>query len=303
MKLNLDFLKTFTKIVEYGSFSKTASILGITQSAISQQMETLESYFSTKLFNRTIKGVDLTEEGKIILKRSKNILDEIELAKNEIATSLKEIRGTIKLSASTIPIDHILPKYVTKFEGLNPNVNFEIEANPSEISLMRLIDGQVDLAAVGSLFEYDQKEKLDIILLAEEELCIVVSKNHELSKKDNVTKEDIMKYPFILRESASGTRKETEKILNALGLSFDKLKISFELNTTESILTAISEDIGISIISSIAASKLEAAGLVKCLLLPKDVSSKRKLYLVKLKEKKFEKKLINSFWEFVKNYN
>lgn len=302
MKLNLDFLKTFINIVEYGSFSKTASSLNITQSAISQQIDSLESYFGAKLFNRTIKGVDLTEEGKIILKRSKNILDEIELAKNEILVSLKEIKGIIKISASTIPMDHILPKYLTKFKELNPNVNFQIETNPSEISLTRLIDGQVNLAAVGSLFRYEKSEKLEKLPLIEEELFIVVSKNHELAKKDKITKEDLKNYPFILREPASGTRKESEKILEKLGISYDDLKVSFELNTTESILTAVSEGIGISIISSIAASKMEAAGLVKCLKLPEKIPSKRKLYLVKLKEKKFEKNLIITFWNFVKEY-
>ncbi|MHA1386361.1 MAG: selenium metabolism-associated LysR family transcriptional regulator [Candidatus Helarchaeota archaeon] len=304
MKLNLDFLRTFTKIIEFGSFSKTASRLGITQSAISQQMDTLESYFGAKLFDRTIKGVELTEEGKILLKRSKNILDEIELAKNEISSSLKEIKGIIKITASTIPMDHILPKYLTKFKELNPNIHFQIEANPSDISLKKLIDSQVDLAAVGSLFDYENKNvKLETITLAEEELYLVVAKNHELAKKNNIFKNDILKYPFILREEASGTRKESEKILKTLGISFDELKIAFQLNTTESILTAVSEGIGISIVSSIAASKLEAAGLVKCLKLPNNIPSKRKLFLVRLKGKRFQKNLIDSFWNFMKNEN
>jgi len=67
-------------------------------------------------------------------------------------------------------------------------------------------------------------------------------------------------------------------------------------------LTAVSEGTGISLISSIAASKTEAAGLIKCLKIPENISSKRKLLLVKLKGKKFEKFLINSFWKFVKEF-
>ncbi|MFX0138772.1 MAG: selenium metabolism-associated LysR family transcriptional regulator [Candidatus Hodarchaeota archaeon] len=301
MKLNLDFLKTFTKIAEIGSFSKTAAKLGITQSAISQQMESLESYFSAKLFNRTIKGVDLTEEGKILLNKSKIILDNIELAKNEIFKSLKEIKGILRISASTIPGQHLLPKYITKFKELNPNVNFKIEVNDSEISLSKLLEDQADLAAVGSLIGYDIN-KFDMITLAEEELCFVVSKNHPLAKKDIISAENIKNQTFILREPTSGTRKESEKILKELGISEDDLKISFELTTTESILTAVSEGTGISLISSIAASKSEAAGLIKCLKLPENISTKRKLYLVKLKGKKFEKFLINSFWKFVENF-
>ncbi|NVM02507.1 MAG: LysR family transcriptional regulator [Candidatus Helarchaeota archaeon] len=301
MKLNLDFLKTFTKIAEIGSFSKTAAKLGITQSAISQQMESLESYFGAKLFNRTIKGVNLTEEGKILLKKSKIILDNIEIVKNEIAKSLKDIKGTLRISASTIPGQHLLPKYITKFKELNPNVNFKIEVNDSAISLTKLLEDQADLASVGSLIGYDIN-KFETITLAEEELCFVVSKNHPLAKKNIINSEDFLDQTFIFRESTSGTRKESEKILKDLGISIDDLKIAFELTTTESILTAVSEGTGTSLISSIAASKSEAAGLIKCLKVPEKISAKRKLFLVKLKGKKFEKFIINSFWKFVKDF-
>lgn len=301
MKLSLDFIKTFTKIAEYGSFSKTAAKLNITQSAISQQIESLESFFETKLFNRKIKGVELTEEGKILLKRCKIILDNIELAKNEIENSLKEIKGTLRISASTIPGEHILPKYISKFKELYPNTSFQIEVNDSEISITKLLKDQTDFAAVGSLFEYNSEGKIETISLAEEALYIVVPINHELANKERVEAKDILKYPFILREPTSGTRKESEKILKALGISIDDLNISLELTTTESILTAVSEGMGISLISSIAASKSEAAGLVKCLKFPENIPFKRQLYLVKLRGNKNEKRIIAAFWEFIRN--
>ncbi|MFX1293816.1 MAG: selenium metabolism-associated LysR family transcriptional regulator [Promethearchaeota archaeon] len=293
--LNFHFLETFIKIVEFGSFSKTAQNLNISQSAISQQIEVLERYFGAKLFERSIKGVFLTEEGNILLKHAKNIKGTIEIAKMEITQSL----GTLRISSSTIPGEHILPKFTIMFKQKYPNVNFQIEVNDSDVSLTKLLEKNVDLAAVGSL---NDNVKFESIALAEEELVLAVPKDHMLTMKKIVDLKDILKYPYISREKTSGTRKESERILKEAGISPDDLQMAGKLNTTESILTAISEGLGISLISSIAASKVEKTGFIKCLYLPNTISAKRTLYLVKRKEKKEqENKLLNIFWDFVKH--
>ncbi|MHC1591614.1 MAG: LysR substrate-binding domain-containing protein, partial [Candidatus Helarchaeales archaeon] len=97
-------------------------------------------------------------------------------------------------------------------------------------------------------------------------------------------------------------RKESEKILKKAGISIEDLKVVGELKTTESVLTAVSEGLGISLISSIAAFKLEKMGSISCLRLPDTIPSKRKLYLVKRRvEKGNEKKILEAFWNFMKN--
>lgn len=302
MTLNLHFLETLTKIVEFGSFSKTALNLNISQSAISQQIEVLERYFGAKLFERNIKGVTLTEEGEILLKHAKKIKGIINIAKMEIAHAQGEVRGTLRISSSTIPGEHILPKFTILFMQTHRNVNFRIEVNDSDISLAKLVGENVDLAAVGSL---EEKQGFEIIQLAEEELVLAVPKNHQLAQKEIIDPQDILKFPYISREKTSGTRKESEKILRSAGIPPEDLQVVGELNTTESILTAVSEGLGISLISSIAASKMEKTGLIECLRLPNSISSMRKLYLVKRKvDKNQENKLLIEFWEFVnKNKN
>jgi DNA-binding transcriptional LysR family regulator len=299
--LKIQFLKTFIRIVEFGSFSKTASNLNVSQSAISQQVEVLENYFGAKLFERSIKGVELTAEGNILLKYSKFIWDYLELAKKEITDSIGEIKGFLKISSSSIPGEHILPKFIINFKKNYPDISYQIEVNDSEISLNKLRDGLIDLAAVGSL---ENEKEFESIVLAEEELVLAVPANHELAVKDIIDPQDILNYPYLIREKTSGTRKESEKILNKEGISIKDLQIVAELNTTESILTAISEGLGISLISSIAASKFEKTGLIKCLKLPAYLSAKRKLYLVKKKaEEGKSSNLLETFWEFVKKSN
>jgi len=298
--LNIQFLENFVRIVEFGSFSKTASHLNLSQSAVSQQIEVLEKYFGVKLFNRSIKGVELTIEGKILLKYSKFILDYLELAKKEIAYSVGEIRGILKISSSTIPGEYILPKFFIQFKKNYPDVSYQIEINDSEISLNKLRAGLIDLAAVGSL---ENEKEFDTIILAEEELVLAVPVNHELATEEIINPQDIINYPYLIRETTSGTRRESEKILMREGIFIKDLQIIAELNTTESILTAVSEGLGISLISSIAASKVEKSGLIKCLKFPAYLSAKRKLYLIKRREESNSNILLATFWEFVKKSN
>jgi DNA-binding transcriptional LysR family regulator len=298
MSLKLNFLKTFTKIVEFGSFSKTAQHLDISQSAISQQIEVLENFFGVKLFERSIKGVELTEEGKILLKHVKSILGTLKIAKMEIMRSAGELRGIVRISSSTIPGEHILPKFTIKFREQYPNVTFRIEVNDSDISLMKLRNEDVDLAAVGSL---DENDEFDNLVLAEEELVLAVPKDHALANREVIDLREISNYSYISRETTSGTRRESEKLMIKAGISPEDLQIVGELNTTESVLTAVSEGLGISLISTIAASKAEKTGVIKCLQLQDPVSAKRKLYLVRRKHDSVpQNQLLDEFWDFVK---
>ncbi|MHA1357340.1 MAG: selenium metabolism-associated LysR family transcriptional regulator [Candidatus Helarchaeota archaeon] len=298
MTIKLSFLETFIKIVEYGSFSKTARNLNISQSAISQQMEVLENFFRAKLFKRNMKGVTLTEEGKILLKYAKNILGSIKIAQIEISQKNKELKGSLRISSSTIPGEHILPKYTIKFKQKHPSINFQIEVNDSDISLLKLTNDYVDLAAVGSLKEKDEFETIE---LAEEDLVLAVPTGHDLAAKETVDLKEILQYNYVTREKTSGTRRESEKIMKEAGISPEKLRIVGELNTTESVLTAVAEGLGISLVSAIAAEKVEKTGLIKCLKLPETITAKRKLFLVKKRtESTLQNKLLEEFWEFVK---
>ena len=89
--------------------------------------------------------------------------------------------------------------------------------------------------------------------------------------------------PFISREETSGTRKEIERLLENNKFPLEQLKVALELGSTESVITAVSEGRGISIISSIAANKAQAAGLVKMLKI-KEAKNPRKLYMVQTKK-------------------
>ena len=143
------------------------------------------------------------------------------------------------------------------------------------------------------------EEKFDYIQVGQEDLVLIVPCNHMLAKQESVTLNEIIKYPFIDREETSGTRKEIERLLENNNLNLRKLRVALELGSTESIVTAVSEGRGVSIISSIAAKKGSAAGLVKTIKI-KEAKNPRKLYIVR--PKRTLSKTSEAFWEFCKVY-
>ena len=228
---------------------------------------------------------------------AEKILHEAQDAKAKISSAKQNLSGTIKIAASTIPGEHVIPSLISEFQKQHENVKFKIKAEDSLNSLNSLDSEAVDFAAVGTLAGYE--EKFDFLKVGEDELVLIVPCNYELAKQESVKLNEITKYPFISREETSGTRKEIERFFENHKFPAEELKVALELGSTESVITAVSEGRGISIISSIAAKKAQAAGLVKILKI-KEVKNPRKLYMVRPKRPLL--KTSEAFWQFCKEY-
>jgi DNA-binding transcriptional LysR family regulator len=295
--LRLRALKTFLTLVETGNFSRTAEGLGITQGTVSNHITSLETFFNTELFHkgeRAREGENLTRTGIMVLESAREIIAVLNRTKDDIERLKGEITGTLRVATSTIPGEHILPKFMAIFKAEHPTVEFEIDLSDSGKSLEKLLAKESDLAAVGSLVGYEAE--IETFPIAEEKLVVIVPPEHELVSNDSVDPEMLVKHHFITREKTSGTRKETERILETADLSIDDFQSILELGSTEAVITAVSEGYGISVISSIAAKKAESH--VK--MIPLNVDSTRKLYIARRIHESYPV-LVETFWDFIKN--
>lgn len=295
--IRFDYLKTFLTVARTHSFSVAAKELGTSQGTVSHQIAALSQYFDSELFKRTANGVEVTDAGQTLLETAEKILQTTHEAKAKISAAKQSLSGIIKIAASTIPEEHIIPSLISGFQMQHPGVKFKIKAEDSLSSINSLQSKSVDFAAVGTIQGYENK--FDVIQVGQEELVLIVSCNHPLAKKEAVSLTEITKYPFVNREETSGTRKEIEHLLENNKLSLEKMQLALELGSTESVITAVSEGRGVSIVSSIAARKAVAAGLVRILKI-KEAKNPRKLYMITSKGPLLKASQV--FWEFCKNY-
>lgn len=295
--IRFDYLKTFLTVAKTRSFSVAAKELNLTQGAVSHHIAALEEYFDAELIKRAVNGVEPTDAGAILAQAAEKILAEVDRAKVEISATKQKLAGTIRIDASTIPGEHIIPSLVSEFQKQYPDVKFKIRAEDSVNSLQNLMAGNTDFAAVGTLNGFN--EKLEAVELGEEELVLIVSSSDKLANRKSVKLSEILLCPFVNREETSGTRKEIERMLKKAKIEPSQLKTTLELASTESVITAVSEGRGVSIISSIASKRAQAAGLVKVLHI-EGVDSVRRLYMVR--PKRGLVKASEAFWEFSKKY-
>ncbi len=295
--IRFDYLNTFLTVARTHSFSIAAKELKTSQGTVSHQIASLEEYFEADLFKRTATGVELTEAGTTLKITAERIIQEAQDAKAKISQAKQTLSGTIRIAASTIPEQHIIPSLIAEFQKLQPKMKFKITAQDSLTSLNSLQAGNADFAAVGTVLGFE--DKFDFLQVGEEQLVLITPCNHKLAKSKTVKLKDNLNYPFIIREDTSGTRKEVERLFEATNIPLANLEVALELGSTESVITAVAEAHGISIVSSIAAAKAEAAGLVKTVKIA-EAKDSRKFYMAKPK-----KPLVKGcavFWDFCKEF-
>ncbi|BAP62063.1 putative transcriptional regulator LysR [Methanococcus maripaludis KA1] len=293
MDPKISYFQTFLFVAKTKSFSKAAKKLGVTQGTVSNHISVLEKFFDAQLFLRTPEGVDLTTEGNILYENAEKLLENISNAKQQMRILHEHPEGLIRIAASTTPGEHLLPSIIKDYTKVYRDVSFQIQITDSEKCFKLLEDRAVDIIAVGNI--YDGSYESEVI--GKDRLVLVVPPDHELAKKGVAKLSDILKEDYIDREVGSGTREIFVDALQDKGYSMMDLHTIMSLGSNSSIITAVSEGYGISIISEIPAKKAADAGQLKIVPI-EDLDLTRYMYLVKGKKPR-NPSAIKSFWDFV----
>jgi len=238
-------LRIFYKLAQLKNFSRVADELYLTQSAVSRQIKNLEDKLTVKLFLREKEGVTLTEEGKILFGYAEKILGMYEKARKEIDHFRHSSLNKIIIGASTTLGEYVLPKIISTFEKRHLEANIYLRvANAREI-LKQLPTNAFNLALVEGGFD---NPSFIVEKVFEDELVIIISTQHRLASKKEINFNELRTEPIIIREEGSGTRKMLKEALGRYGTEFSDLNIKMELDSTEAVKNAVSENLGISLV-------------------------------------------------------
>jgi DNA-binding transcriptional LysR family regulator len=246
--MDLHQLYVFTKVVEHKSFSKAAEDIFLSQSTVSSHIQGLEKMLGVRLFDRVGRESILTPHGERLYHWARQLL----LIKDQALLDLKEgmtsLRGTIRLATSSVPGQFMVPKMIKQFRIQYPEVIFHINQSSSKHVAEKVLNGSVDLGLLGQKIEDD---KLRYIPLLKEKLVLVTS--NEITITEPVEIKEILQYPFIMRNSDSGTNALLERFWKKNKISKDQLNIVSYIEDGQSLIQMVIENVGISIISEIAA--------------------------------------------------
>lgn len=140
---NYRAMAIFVQVVDHGSFSAAAKKLGVTKSAVSQQVNLLEETLGTRLLHRTTRQLNLTEAGEMYIEGCRQMIDAADGANQLIGQYSKEPSGTLKISCShDFAADHLVP-LLGPFMETYPKLSLEIDGSDEVINL---VEERVDLA-------------------------------------------------------------------------------------------------------------------------------------------------------------
>jgi len=212
-----------------------------TQPAISTQVRMLEEELGEKLFDRIGKKVCLTQAGELLFGYAERLLrlhDEAKLAITELNASP---RGKILIGANEATCLYVLPQLFALFKEKYPEVQISIYRNFSKKVVDKILENQLDFGIV-TLPVPDRD--LHVMPIAEDELWLITSPGHPLADRTTVALEDVVSYPFIFHKA--GTTRE--RLVKQLGPLWEKMNISMELASIETIKKFVSIGMGISIV-------------------------------------------------------
>jgi DNA-binding transcriptional LysR family regulator len=274
--MDLRHLQTFVAAAECENFTRAAEVLNITQAAVSKQIAALEADLGVTLFDRVGRSVVPSEHCRRLYDYARRILELVEEARRELGHESGRIHGALRIAASTVPAEWLLPELLVAFREVQPDVHVSVDVSDSAQATASVEAGEADVGIVG---EAPQSSRLSARPIAVDELVLVASPSHPLARRRKLTLQQLRSEPLIVRESGSASRRCVDQAIEAAGLAPSDLNIALEMNSNAGMRTAVEQGLGVAFQSrSVVARELAAGKLVR---LPVEgVRAQRHLYAV-----------------------
>ena len=279
--MTLRQLELFIAVAETGSFSRGAEMIALTQSTVSQHVAALEREVNTQLLDRTSKGIFLTGGGQVFLQHARRVLAEYDVLKQAMDGFHGLEKAKLDLGASNIPANYLVPGLLPLLNEKYPGISLNMRIGDSQDVLDELCSGEVELGIVGARVDDDM---FNYTPLLKDLLVLIVGPDHPLRKRPEISLQELMNLPVIVRENGSGTYRSLQKALFGAGCDPESLNVLARLGSNEAVRQTVAAGFGCAFVSDLSIRKnIEHGELFKI-----DVaglSIERQLWLVSLRER------------------
>ncbi len=231
--MNIIHLRSFYNTVKYKSISKAAKELHLSQPGLSMQIQNLENTLGVSLLNRSRRGVDLTDEGKIVYDYADSILS---LEDNMLISlqNLSKRNNNIKIGSCKSMGEYALPCTLYTFKQIYSDINISMHIDSTFSIIKKIQDMTLNL---GIIQESSVPNDLECKVILSDELVLVANKDYPHSK---IYISDLYDLPIVMRDYDSATRVNLENILKKNGIDINRLNVIFEFNSLEAIKQSVS---------------------------------------------------------------
>ncbi|HEV3471030.1 MAG TPA: LysR family transcriptional regulator [Pyrinomonadaceae bacterium] len=242
--MQIETLKIFCDLVETRSFSQAAERNFVTQSAVSQQVRGLEEKFKRRLLER-VRGrrdLNLTQAGEAFYEASREVL----LAYGRLEESMRQltntVSGTVRVATVYSVGLHELPPVVREFMASYPQAKIDLEYSRTTRIVRDVLSGAAELGVVA----FPEKRRgLEVVTLDGDRLVLICSPAHPLARRKKVSAADLQGQDFVLFERDIPTRRATDRVLRAHGVTVHRVA---EFDNIETIKRAVEVGLGVAVV-------------------------------------------------------
>lgn len=248
--MNLTALEYYREVVEAKSISKVATNRHISQSALSQNIHKLEDELGYQLLERSNKGVEPTEAGRLLFKYSGTMMRIYDKMKEEL-DALKYNVENVRINGYLSLVNYSLPCVLYKVKKKHPSYNFEMHAKSNIVSVNDLINEITDLCFVT---EEPCDDQLEYGRIGKERIVLIANASSKIP--DIIDVEELQKYEMVLLDDDALTISSFLKHkLKPVGLSIDKIPIMFKVDSIPAAKSSINNNLGICFLPYMSVKK------------------------------------------------
>lgn len=249
MTNNYELYKVFYWAAKTGSLTKAANALFLTQPSVSHAIKQLEERFGLSLFNRTAKGVTLTQEGAVLYSYIEQSQILITLAEEKMAALKNLDSGELRIGGSDSLFKHYLLPYLEAFHRRYPGVKLHLNHGTTPEIISFLKEGRIDLGVVRMPIVDSQLEVRESIELQD---CFVAGSHYAELESSVLTLERLLQHPIILFSRNSRARMAITELFQSYGHT---LKPEIEVGSVELLIELARKGLGISYVTREFVSK------------------------------------------------
>ncbi|MDL2302098.1 LysR family transcriptional regulator [Lachnospiraceae bacterium OttesenSCG-928-D06] len=250
---NLEYYKVFYYVAKAGSITTAASVLNVSQPAVSQSIKQLEQQLSVSLFRRGQKGMQLSTEGKLLFSFVEKGYEQIEKGEKKLMQLQNLEFGEVRIGASDMTLQFYLLPYLERFHEKYPDIKVTVTNEPTPDTLQLLKSGKIDFAVVSTPFLEDAGLRVENVRSIED--VFVAGRRFLPYKNKTLDLQELEKLPMICLEKNTSTRSYMDSYLLQNGII---LHPEFELATSDMIVQFTLRNLGIgSVVRDFVQSYIE----------------------------------------------
>jgi LysR family hydrogen peroxide-inducible transcriptional activator len=246
--MELHQLRYFVAAAECQNVSRAADRCHVAQPSLSQQLKKLESFLGAKLFDRVGRGISITDAGRALLPRARQILAQVSDAQANLQREAAACQGTLVVGAIPTMAPYLLPPALEKFRLSYPDCQISVREDLTEQLAEALANNEIDCALVSTPLD---DELLEIEVLADEELLVAVTARHAAAGKSHLGIADLRGQPTITLADMHCLGRQIEGFCSARHLSRRVVCRTTQMLT---ILELVALGVGVSMIPEMAAA-------------------------------------------------